>query len=434
MHSRRNVLAGMAGMGGALLLEACSSGGQSNGGSTQTLTWWSMWNKGEPQQIALQKVADDFMAAYPSIKVNITWGGRDILTQVRSSILSNNPPDLVDKDADEMGAAIINNGEALPLDDVLATKIPGESHTVGQVIPKGYLDQFNINGHQYLIPSEVITAGFWYNGKLFDRLGVTAPTTWDQFLALVTTLKSKGIVPIASDNENFFSIYYFTYLAERILGNGVLDKIAGDKTGAGWDNPGVLQAANAVQQLVAMKPFEQQYSGSAWPAAEDNWARGDSAMILIGSWVPSETSKFASPGFDYRMFNFPTVNSSYNGVEAYLIGYSIPKGAKNPSAAKKFIAFATSKKELINTVTTAQTMVPRNDIQAPAALADAAALLKSGAPFTRLNDGLLDDYPGWWAEVLLPLDDDLFYGKLTGAQFVSQLKAQSISYWKTHTS
>ena len=400
----------------------------------QTLTWWSMWNKGEPQQIALQKTADDFMAAYPNIKVNITWGGRDILTKVRSSILSNNPPDLVDKDADEMGAAIINNGQTLPLDDVLNTKIYGETDTVGQVIPKAYLDQFNIQGHQYLIPDEVITAGFWYNKALFDKEGVTAPKTWDEFMSLIQTLKSKGIVPLASDDENFFNIYYFTYLAERYLGSGVLDKIAGDKTGAGWDNPGVLKAAQAVQQLVAAKPFEAQYSGSKWPAAEDDWARGKSAMLLLGSWAPSETSKFATAGFDYRMFNFPTVDSATDGVEAYLVGFSIPKGAKNPDAAKKFIAFALSKKELQSTVTDAQTMVPRADMAAPPALADAAALLKSGAPLTRLNDGLLYDYPAWWATVLLPLDDDLFYGKITGEQFVSKLKQQSITYWKTHTS
>jgi raffinose/stachyose/melibiose transport system substrate-binding protein len=418
-----------------MLVAACSSSSSHpKAGSAQTLTWWSMWNKGEPQQVALQQVANDFMAAYPNIKVNITWGGRDILTKVRSSLLSKNPPDLVDKDADEMGAAIINTGQALPLDDVLNTTIYGETGTVGQAIPKAYLDQFNVSGHQYLIPSEVITAGFWYNQKLFDQAGVSAPTTWDGFLSLIQTLKSKGIVPLASDNENFFNIYYFTYLAERILGNGVLDKIAGDKSGAGWDNPGVLKAAQAVQQLVAAKPFESQYDGSKWPAAEDDWARGKSAMLMLGSWAPSETSKFASPGFAYRMFNFPTVSNATNGVEAYLVGYSIPKSAKNPDAAKKFIAFALSKKELQGTVTTAQTMVPRTDVAPPPALADAAALLKSGAPLTRLNDGLLYDYPGWWATVLLPLDDDLFYGKITADQFVAKLKQQSISYWKTHTS
>ena len=417
-----------------MLVAACSSGSPTKAGSPQTLTWWSMWNAGEPQQVALQQVANDFMVAYPNTKVNITWGGRDILTKVRSSLLSKNPPDLVDKDADEMGAAIINNGQALPLDDVLNTTIYGETDTVSQAIPKSYLDQFNVKGHQYLIPDQIVTAGFWYDQKLFSKAGVSAPKTWDEFLSLIQTLKSKGIVPLASDNLNFFNIYYFTYLAERYLGNGALNKIAGDKSGAGWDNPGVLKAAQAVQQLVAAKPFQNQYNGSKWPAAEDDWARGKMAMLLLGSWAPSETSKFASPGFTYRMFNFPTVNNASDGVEAYLVGFSIPKGAKNPDAAKKFIAFALSKKELQRTVTTAQTMVPRNDIAAPPALADASALLKGGTPLTRLNDGLLYDYPGWWATVLLPLDDDLFYGNLTGEQFVAKLKQQSISYWQAHTS
>jgi raffinose/stachyose/melibiose transport system substrate-binding protein len=392
-----------------------------------------MWNKGEPQQVVLSKVISDFETANPNITIDVTWGGRDILTKVRSALLSGNPPDLVDKDADEMGAAIINNGQAEPLDDVVTAQIPGESGTIQQVVPKAYLDQFYINGHYYLVPYETVTAGFWYDQNLFAKYNLQAPQTWAQFLVVIQTLQKNGVVPIAADALNFFNIYYFTFLAERTCGVGVLDQIAGDKTGAGWDKPCVLQAATLEEQLVAMHPFEPGYDGSKWPAGEDNWARGQAAMLLLGSWAPSETSKYAAPGFNYRMFNFPTVGSN-TGVEAYLVGYSIPKGAKHVAEAKKFIEFAMGKNELQGIVDTAQNMVSRSDMSAPPALADAAAALTSGAPLSRLNDGLLYAYPGWWTTVLLPLDDSLFYGKITGQQFVTQLKQQSIDYWKTHTS
>ncbi len=419
----------------AVLLAGCTTGGSSGQAQKVTLTWWSMWNKGEPQQIVLSKTITDFEKAYPNITVDVTWGGRDILTKVRLAMLSGNPPDLVDKDADEMAAAIINNGQATPLDDVVSAKIYGENNTIQAVIPKAYLDQFYINGHYYLVPDEVVTAGFWYNQALFDKYNLQAPQTWDQFLSVVRTLQSHGVVPLAADALNFFNIYYFTYLGERTCGVGVLSQIAGDKSGAGWDNPCVLQAAILEQQLVAMHPFESGYAGSKWPAGEDNWARGKAAMLLLGSWAPSETSKYAAAGFKYRMFNFPKIGpSSPDGVEAYLVGFSIPKGAQHVAAAKQLIEFALSSNELQGIVTTAQNMVPRSDMSAPPALSDAAALFKSGITLSRLNDGLLYSYPGWWTTVLLPLDDNLFYGKISGQQFVSQLKQQSISYWQTHSS
>jgi len=417
----------------ALLMTAAFPLGVRGAGQV-TLTWWSMWNPGEPQMQVLDKIAKDFEQANPSIKVNVLWGGRGILAKVRQTLMTGNPPDLVDKDADEMGGAFISNGQAVPLDDVVNAKIDGESNTVGAVVPKADLNQFYLNGHYYLIPYEVISSGFWYNGAQAGKFGLTnPPKTWDEFITLVKTLKAKGIAPMAIDPIGIYGAYNFYWLAERFGGPGAFDKAAGDKTGAAWDNPMWAKVSAADADLIALKPYQPGYEGSKYPAGQNVWAQGNAAMLLMGSWAPSETAKMAAPGFQFRMFGFPQVPGGKNSVEVYLIGWSIPKGAKQVDAAKKFMLYAMNKTRLQGIIDVAKNLTPRTDMPAPPELKDVKAILESGAPAHRIYDGVQTDYPGWWQTVFIPLDDQLILGKLTGPAFLSQLKQNSINYYKTNS-
>jgi len=421
-------------LGLSVLLMATGFPSSARGAGPVTLTWWSMWNPGEPQMQVLDKIAKDFQQANPNIKVNILWGGRGILAKVRQTLLTGNPPDLVDKDADEMGGAFISNGQALPLDDVVNAKIEGEDKTISAVVPNSYLKQFYMNGHYYLIPYEVISSGFWYNSAQAGKFGLTnPPNTWDQFVALAKTLKGKGIPPLALDPLGINSAYYFYWLAERFGGPGAFNKAAGDKTGAAWNDPMWAKVSGAVADLVALKPFEPNYEGSKYPSGQNVWAQGNAAMLLMGSWAPSETEKMAVPGFQYRMFPFPQVSGGKNSVEVYLIGWSIPKGAKQVDAAKKLMLYAMNKTRLQGIIDVAKNLTPRTDMSAPPELKDVKAMLESGAPVNRIYDGVQTDYPGWWQTVFIPLDDQLILGKLTGTAFLSQLKQNSINYYKTNS-
>lgn len=410
-----------------------TSSGTSDSKLSGTLTYWSMWNKDEPQMKVLQATIDAFEKANPGVKVNIQWGGREILTKVRTAITSGSAPDLVDKDAEELNAALIVTGQALPLDDVVAAKIDGEDKTVADVIAKPHLDMFAKDGKPALIPYELISSGIWYDENLFTKQGIKPPTTWDEFIKVIADLKAKNVTPLVADGtEDVYNAYWYYWLAERYLGPDGFRKVAGDKTGAGWDNPGVKEAAKRLEELVKAGAFQKGYDGTKWPAGQTQWAKGDGAMLLLGSWAPSETKGYATPGFKYRMFPFPTVPGGKNSVEAYLIGWSIPKTAKNPELAKKFILFALNKDRLKGIADVADNLTSRKDLAAPAVLTDVKALFDAGTPTHRVYDGIQSDYPGWFKTVFSPINNDLFFGKITADQFVSKLKEQSVTYWKTN--
>src|SRR5215218_7172071 len=197
---------------GAALLGATGCGG-GGGGAGGTLKYWSMWNQGEPQQKVLQKTISEFQKANPDITVDVLWGGREILTKVRSALATGTGPDLVDKDAEELVGALVYNDQAMPLDDVVTAEIPGEGKTIGEVVPDTYLDLLAYEGNRYLIPYEALSSGIWYNGTQFEELGVSPPATWDELFEVNEQIKSQGVSPFTVDgNVPFYNAYYFYWL------------------------------------------------------------------------------------------------------------------------------------------------------------------------------------------------------------------------------
>src|SRR5699024_5772965 len=134
------------------------------------------------------------------------------------------------------------------------------------------------------------------NETLFEEKGIEPPTTWDEFIEVGETFKEEGMAPLAQDgNIDFYNDYYFYWFVERMLGNGALLEAAQDESGESWSTqPEFLEAAEKVQELADSDFFEEGYEGSQYPAAQTAWAKGDSAMILNGSWISSETNEYSS--------------------------------------------------------------------------------------------------------------------------------------------
>lgn len=433
MLTRRDFLkvAG-AGVAGTAVLGAAACGSARQGGEGVTLRYMSMWNEEEPQQKVLQEMIDAFEDANPDVTVDVLWGGREVLTKVRSAIASGDAPDLVDKDAEELVGALVYTDQSMPLNDMASRQIPGEDTTIGEVIPEQYLSLLAYEGDQYLIPYEVITSGIWYNANLFEQWGVSPAETWDDLFALNETIRNQtdGVAPFTIDgNISIYNAYYFYWLAERYAGPGVFREAAGDETGEAWNNEQLLKAAEEVERFVNSDALSDGYPGNKYPAAQDAWAQGKAAMYLNGTWLPSETQPYADE-ISYAMFDFPSVPDGHSSAELYLIGWVVPQAANNPEVAKDFMAFALNRDRLKGIAEVAKNLTPRPDIEAPPDLADAKEEIEGSDSYHRIYDGIQAFYPGWWEQVFLPLDDDLFFGELTGQEFISRLQSRSVQYWE----
>jgi ABC-type glycerol-3-phosphate transport system substrate-binding protein len=397
----------------------------------------SLWNEGEPQGIYMKQMATAFEKE-TGIKVQLTLAGRDVLTKIRSRLLIGNPPDLVDQDLNELTASLLSDKEILAtsLTDIFyKTKGPEGQAKMMDLFPENLVKLFEKNGQLYFFPYEFITSGYYYDKNLFKANGVIAPKTWTEFMKVNESLKAKGVPPLAQDaTESLYNAYYWYWVSARVNGSGAFSHAAGDTTGAAWDDPGFLKTAQLIYDLSksGKNYFQDGYEGSTWPAGQTDWALGKSGSILCGSWIPVETQKLAKSGFNYGYYPFPEVEGGkgkVTDVEAYLIGFTIPKAAKNQVEAKKFLSFIIRKANAQKFATDTINMSARKDAEYPALLADIKPIVQNAKTFHRCYDGVQADYPEWWANVFYPIDNNLLLGKITPAQFIANIKKASIDYW-----
>ena len=419
----------------ALVLALLIVGAFSGAAFASTITYFSMWNSGEPQAKVLKTVISDFEKQTGN-KVNVTWSGRDVLTTIRPRLLTGNAPDVVDQSFSELYAALVAQNElATPLNSLLAGQAPDGTGTFASIFDSKLMSMWKTNGNEYFVPYEYITSGFFYNKTIFDKEGIQPPKTWDELMAAAAKLKAAGIAPFEQDNEGDYNNYWYYSAVERTLGPGALLKAAQDKTGATWDDPGYLQAA---QMIYDVSPggkdyFEKNMQGSTWPAAQTSWAQGNGAMILVGSWIVNEVAPSAVKSWVPGYFPFPVVKSGGpSSMEAYLIGFAVPKGSKNPSVAQQFIRFALQKKYQDMISTDALNIAARTGVPYPKAIADIRPYVQNATAFNIPYDKTQALLPQWYGPVFTPLSTKLMIGKVTPQDFISQLKSATVNYWKQH--
>lgn len=402
---------------------AASSGAKASGSTS--FTYWSMWQQNEPQAKVIKKAADDFTAA-TGIKVNIQWQGRDVITKLTPTLRTGSSADLVDQSVNALGALVAKD-ETADLSSLYGTTIPGESQTVGQVVPDSYKPFLNDkSGKPFIAPYEVSSEGLWFDASKFPDLAANPPKTWDDLLALFAKAKGMGMTPLAVPGDDK---YWVLLTLQRELGTDGLKKLAGDKTGAAWDDPKVLKAAQLVQDLRDKGDILKGYESSKSIDEEGDWAKGQAAFYLSGTWVPSEAAPNATAGFKFDSIQLPALDSGNTDTGINFFGFAVPKTAKHSDAAEKFVAFFMKKEELSGISTQAVNLTPRADIDPPAQLASMSKALTGTVYADQAH--LSVDYADWTNKMLNPEMIRLITGQDNAAKFVANGKQGTIDYWKS---
>jgi len=97
--------------------------------------------------------------------------------------------------------------------------------------------------------------------------------------------------------------------------------------------------------------------------------------------------------------------------------------------AKEFVAFFLMEEYCRAWVEETLNMTPRDGIPAPPELADLQAAIENAQSTHTDYDGVHADYPGWYLEVLLPLNAEILLGDITGAEYAEKLSTMTKDYW-----
>jgi raffinose/stachyose/melibiose transport system substrate-binding protein len=310
-------------------------------GEPVEIEWWHIQNN-DPGLSLWQAVADEYMAEHPNVTIDITvYENEAFKTAIAPRLQAGDPPDLFQSWG---GGGLMEQVEAGLVRDISAEVEPW----IGD-LNEAAVGMYQVDGKQYGIPFDLGMVGFWYNKALFEQAGITAPpTTWEEFLEDVQTLKDAGITPLAlGEGDKWPGMFWWAYLALRIGGPDALLQAGEDGS---FDSEPFVQAGAELQRLIELDPFQDGFLAAVWDGAGGQAATiatEGAAMHLMGQWAPG-TQNANSPdgeglGDKLGWFPFPAVEGGAGApTDVFGGGNGFAVGKDAPPEAVDFLQYATS--------------------------------------------------------------------------------------------
>ena len=290
-------------------LAACGG----SGSDTKTVVYWSMWDSTEPQGVAITKAVEDFTKE-TGIKVDLQFKGRTGIREgLQPALDAGQVIDVFDEDIDRINTTFAPY--LLDLEE-LAKKYDYEKTAIAGLI--GACREVG-GGKLMSIPYQPNIFNFFYNKGIFEEVGVSEPTTWDELLDVCAKIKAAGYTPITCDDAYINSMIGY-HLGRLVGAEGVNDIVMNGK----WDDPAVKQFAEDYAELASLGYFSANIESNVWPAGQNQeLAGGSAAMYLNGSWLPNEVKNLTAPDFVWGCFAYPAVEGGVTGTEAANYGAQV---------------------------------------------------------------------------------------------------------------
>ena len=201
----------------------------------------------------------------------------------------------------------------------------------GDLVP-GLKEAGTIDGKLYGMPWYAGVRSFIYRKDVFQKAGVTPPTSWDELVAAGEKIKKADpkiiTLPVPGDME--YGVYPFIW--------GIGGKIATQQNGT-WKSQ--IDSAKSREGIAFYTDLAKKH-GFSTPAAttwnevdmRDAFTKGDVAMMISGSWTPASILE-GNPDLKGEIGAFP-IPGPDGGIAPSFLGGShlaVFKNTKHPDLA-----------------------------------------------------------------------------------------------------
>jgi len=333
----------------ALALSACTGGGSTPspaGGGTSAAPGASAggagfdpaavegdlvlsgWSAGAVEAPILEKLLEDFQAAFPKIKVKFEPVAGEYPAAMAAKFSAAEPPDLFYVDS-SLAPTWIDDDLLEPLDDYIA-----KSGFDASQFYEGYLNAFKgPDGKIYGLPKDGNTLAMAYNSTMLEEAGVEPPTTQEELVAAADKLKASGVESPLCLSSTMDRALAFVYQN----GGGLFNE---DKTAAAIDSPesvaGIEWYLNLFKNGQGQRPSDLGVDWCGQALGEEK-----SAIIFEGGWV-DPYMKDTFPEVKYAWAEMPE-GAGGKATLAFTVSYSIGADSKNKDASWVLLSYLTGK-------------------------------------------------------------------------------------------
>jgi len=372
-------------VGAALLLSACSAGslGSSSGSGEggETLDW--LIGNDESTVALAEALAEAFNASGQGVTVSIESrpGGSEGDNLIKTRLATGDMPDIFQYNAGSLFQALSPQEQLTPL--------TGEGWV--DALQDDFRSAVTAGGEVYGAPfGASFGGGVLYNKPLYQRLGLSVPTTWAEFTANNAAIRAAGTDPVVQT-------YGDTWTSQLLVLADFHNVAAAEPTFVEQYTAGRVKyatspaAVKGFQHLQEVHEAGHQNADFASATLEDGLrkvATGEGAHYpMLTATVIQMVQNNPESAQDVGFFALPGDDAATNGATTWLAtGIYVPQsttGAKL-DAARKFLAWVSGP----DGCETARTAVPPPgpfsvkdcDLPAdvPAAVADVAAYVDAG--------------------------------------------------------
>lgn len=304
------------------------------------LKFLTKWPQPE-NQVYFDAVVKGYMEEHPNVKISIeAVADEPIKDKLRVMMGSDDRPDVFFTWSGEFAKKFIAANAVLDL--------TGEMDADGGAWKNSFmqagLEPFSAGGKIYGAPLRINGKFFVYNKEIFDKLNLTEPKTWNEFLELCEKIKESGTVPIAfGDQYPWAACHYITGFNQKMVPQDVRMKDYGKTTGE-FTDPGYVKALDLFKELNDKGYFNEYPNSVSHDMANTSFAMGECAMIYV------ELEEFKSvndnlEGTPWGFFPMPDIEGEV-GEADFLTGapdgFMISATTKHPKEAADFLKYLTN--------------------------------------------------------------------------------------------
>jgi raffinose/stachyose/melibiose transport system substrate-binding protein len=205
-------------------------------------------------------------------------------------------------------------------------------------------------GKDYTVPTGVsYSTGVFYNKAIFQKYGLSVPTTWSQFTALSDKLKAAGVTPLGIGGKDSWpgGLPMLAAVEGAYPTAADRSKLAEDL----WKQKVKLTDADQVGILDKVQTVysyaQQGFAGVPYASVPGEFASGQFAMTPDGTWNETTIAQAVGSKFGIGYFPLPT---SENASDNQLLGgkveikLAVAANAKNKTAALAWLNFFSTPK------------------------------------------------------------------------------------------
>jgi raffinose/stachyose/melibiose transport system substrate-binding protein len=295
-----------------LTLPLFAGGGkEASGKDVVTVTWLASRPVGGEIDTTVREIAEEYSKLKGGkwvLEVETTADRPSYLQKLKTLIAGGNMPDIIDVDADPYCQTLVDAGLLVNVKDYLKVEDLYDNYHEIALRYQEFTD-----GTMYTLPLEYHIEMIWYNTEIFNKYGLKAPQTMDEWLQICRTLQNNGVTPISVDGVDRWPVLrYMAMIPFRYTANDYIIDLRDGKASMG--DPLGRQAIAFMQEIGQY--FNKGFAATDYATAQSMFLDGKSAMYYIGDWEQNAMfEKYQAGKVDY--FLLPTFADANTGPNEY---------------------------------------------------------------------------------------------------------------------